>query len=60
MSAGGKDTTCPMSTIQSVFERLTMERKMLKTYPELPHTSCVGFYNVTWTWLDQNLRGPTR
>ena len=59
MSGGGNDTTCPMATIQSVFDQLTMERKTLKIYPELPHTSCVDFYNATWTWLDQNLRGPT-
>jgi cephalosporin-C deacetylase len=57
MSAGGKDTLCPMATIQSTFERIAAERKTLKTYPELPHTSCVDFYNATWTWLDQNFRG---
>jgi cephalosporin-C deacetylase len=57
MSAGGKDTLCPMATIQSVFERIATERKTLKTYPDLPHTSCVDFYNATWTWLDQKFRG---
>jgi cephalosporin-C deacetylase len=59
MSAGGKDTTCPMATIEAVFARLATDRRTLKTYPDLPHTSCVDFYNVTWTWLDQNFRRPT-
>ena len=60
MSAGGKDMLCPMVTIQSVFDRLTTDRKTLKTYPDLPHTSCVDFYSISWTWLDQNFRGPTQ
>ena len=56
MSGGGKDATCPIATIQSVFERIPVDAKSLKTYPDLPHTSCVDFYNVTWTWLDENFR----
>jgi cephalosporin-C deacetylase len=59
VSAGGRDQTCPAATIQSMFERLP-GAKALKFYPELPHTSCVDFYNLTWVWLDQHLRnsGP--
>jgi cephalosporin-C deacetylase len=56
MSAGGKDDVCPLATIQSVYDRLPGTKKTLKTYPDLIHTSCVDFYNFTWTWLDQNFR----
>lgn len=59
MSAGGKDSTCPMSTIQSVYNRLP-GHKTLKLYPELKHTSCVDFYNVSWVWLDKHFRNNTR
>lgn len=55
LSAGGKDNTCPIATIRSVYERLPA-KKDLKTYPDLVHTSCLDFYNLTWTWLDQNFR----
>lgn len=55
MSAGGKDTVCPLSTIQSVYERLS-GAKTFKTYPNLTHTSCMDFYNLSWIWLDQNFR----
>lgn len=55
LSAGGKDTVCPLATIQSVYERLPGVRT-LQVYPELPHTSCVAFYNLTWSWLEQNFR----
>lgn len=58
MSAGGKDELCPIETIQSVYERLP-GNKTLKVYPDLPHTSCVDFYNLYWPWLDANFRGPT-
>lgn len=59
VSEGGKDTTCPMSTIQSVYDRLP-GNKSLKLYPELKHTSCVDFYNVSWVWLDKYFRNKTR
>lgn len=55
ISAGGKDGTCPLNTIRSVYDRLTGERTF-KIYPELTHTSCVDFYNYSWVWLDQHLR----
>jgi len=56
ISAGGKDEVCPLATIQSVYDRLPGKRKTLKTYPNLTHTSCVVFYNFTWTWLDEHFR----
>ena len=58
ISAGGKDEVCPLATIQSVYDRLSGE-KTLKIYPNLPHTSCVAFYTLSWTWLDRKfLRLP--
>ena len=59
MSAGGKDVTCPAATIRSVFDRVPSEAKSLKFYPDLPHTSCVDFYNFSWAWLDQHFRFRT-
>lgn len=55
MSAGGKDTYCPAATIQSVYARLPGV-KSLKYYPDLPHTTCLDFYNLTWPWLEQALQ----
>jgi cephalosporin-C deacetylase len=55
LSAGGKDDVCPEPTIRSVHDRLP-GRKTLKVYPDLIHTSCVDFYNLTWIWLDENFR----
>lgn len=52
MSAGGKDELCPLATVQSVYERIPGSNKTLKIYPDLSHTSCVDFYNLTWSWLD--------
>lgn len=54
LSAGGKDNTCPEATIQSFFERVK-SKKQLKTYPNLPHTTCLDFYNLSWKWLDSHL-----
>lgn len=51
MSAGGKDRTCPASTIRSVFDSVTAV-KSLAWYPELPHTSSASFYALSWTWMD--------
>ncbi|MDB6059835.1 MAG: acetylxylan esterase [Verrucomicrobiales bacterium] len=56
MSAGGKDKTCSLPTIESVYKRLPAGKKTLKVYPNLTHTSCLSFYNLTWPWLDQQLR----
>lgn len=59
MSAGGKDETCPLPTIRSVFDRLPGE-KSLKIYPDLIHTTCLDFYELTWLWLDRNLKSNNR
>lgn len=55
MSAGGKDTTCPKATIESVYNRLP-GKKGIEIYPLLPHTSCQAFYKLSWPWLDQNFK----
>ena len=55
VSAGGKDEVCPLPTIRSVFDRVPGV-KSLMIYPELPHTSCAAFYEMTWPWLDYYLR----
>ena len=55
ISAGGKDVTCPAVTIQAVFDRIP-GTKSLVFYPDLTHTSCAGFYEMTWPWLDLYLR----
>lgn len=55
MSAGGKDDVCPIATIQSVYNNLHGKKK-LKIYPELKHTSCLDFYNISWSWLDKYFR----
>lgn len=55
MSAGGKDELCPMKTVQSVYYRIH-SRKKLKIYPNLPHTTCFDFYNITWPWLDKHFK----
>jgi cephalosporin-C deacetylase len=59
MSAGGRDELCPAATIRSVYERLPGREKTLKFYPDLTHTSCVDFYNLTWSWLNDNFRDRT-
>ncbi len=55
ISAGGRDETCPAATIRAVFDRIP-GTKSLMFYPNLPHTSCAGFYEMTWPWLDLYLR----
>ena len=55
ISAGGKDETCPAATIRAVYDRIP-GTKSLMVYPELTHTSCAGFYEMTWPWLDLYLR----
>lgn len=54
ISAGGKDEICPIQTIKSVYERVPGKKK-LKVYPDLPHTSCLDFYQDTWKWLGRYL-----
>ena len=58
LSAGGRDRTCPLETIQSVYDRVSGPRT-LKVYPNLSHTSCVDFYNLSWRWLDENFRADS-
>ena len=29
--------------------------KCLMYYPELTHTTAIGFYEMTWSWMDQHL-----
>jgi cephalosporin-C deacetylase len=59
ISAGGKDNTCPVPTIQSVYDRIPGNAKTLKIYPELRHTSCVDFYKLSWAWLEHEFRNRT-
>ena len=56
VSAGGRDDVCPAATIRAAFARVASENKILKFYPDLTHTSCVDFYNLSWTWLAENFR----
>ena len=55
VSAGGKDTTCPASTIRATFDRIA-GIKSLVWYPDLEHTTAQGFYSVSWTWMDTYLK----
>jgi len=55
MSAGGKDVLCPEPTILSVYNRLKTKKK-IKLYPNLPHTTCLDFYNAWWPWVQKNLK----
>ena len=51
ISAGGRDTVCPDSTIRPVFDAVKAVKALL-WYPELPHTSSQSFYSLSWTWID--------
>jgi len=55
MSAGGKDSTCPMQTIRAVFERLPGIKAII-VYPELAHVPSVSFEEMSWEWMDRYLR----
>lgn len=55
MSAGGKDVLCPQPTIQSVYDKLKTKKKII-IYPDLPHTTCLNFYNIEWPWVQKNLK----
>lgn len=55
ISAGGKDKTCPPETIRAVFDRLP-GIKSLAHYPDLPHTSCGDFYEMSWEWMGRYIR----
>lgn len=52
MTAGGKDVLCPEQTIKSVYNKI-QSVKEYKFYPDLPHTSCLDSYALTWTFLDK-------
>lgn len=54
LSAGGKDTTCPAATIRSVYGRLG-GIKAIAYYPDLPHTSSIAFYQMSWKWMERYL-----
>lgn len=58
VSSGGQDTYCPAATIAAVYARLPGP-KQLKHYPDLPHTTCLDFYQLTWPWLDRNFLQKT-
>jgi cephalosporin-C deacetylase len=55
VSVGGKDEVCPAVTIRAVFDRIPGV-KSLVVYPDLTHTSCAAFYDLSWPWLDYYLR----
>lgn len=55
LSAGGRDVLCPAATIQSVYDRLPGV-KSLNYYPDLPHTTCFAFTNLSWAWLELHLK----
>lgn len=55
LSAGGRDEVCPAATVLSVYERLP-GLKSLNVYPDLPHTTCLAFTNLSWAWLDLHFR----
>jgi cephalosporin-C deacetylase len=55
ISAGGKDKTCPPESIRAVFDRLP-GIKALAHYPELTHTSCGDFYEMSWEWMNRYLK----
>ena len=59
VSAGGKDKVSPAASIRPVFDRIA-GIKCLMYYPELTHTTATGFYEMTWSWMDQHLRRHTR
>lgn len=55
LSSGGHDTVCPPETIRALFDRLPGIKSLIH-YPDLAHTSSLGFYELTWIWLNQHLR----
>jgi cephalosporin-C deacetylase len=55
VSSGGKDPTCPASTIRATFDRIGGV-KSLVSYPDLPHTTSQAFYVLSWAWMDMYLK----
>jgi cephalosporin-C deacetylase len=55
ISAGGKDKTCPTESIRATFDRVA-GIKSLTWYPDLPHTTSQGFYQLSWFWMEMYLK----
>ncbi len=56
ISAGGQDITCPAKSIRAAFDRVA-GIKSLVSYPDMPHTTSMGFYFLGWTWMETYLKG---
>ena len=54
LSTGGKDATSPQESIRAIFDHLG-GIKSLAHYPDLPHTSCGDFYEMSWQWMERYL-----
>lgn len=55
ISAGGKDTTCPATTIRNVFDRIESVKSLFHD-PALIHTTSAPFYEMMWNWLDRYVK----
>ena len=55
ISSGGKDKTCPADAIRAVFDKVA-GIKSLAHYPDLTHTSCGDFYEMSWEWMAHYLK----
>jgi cephalosporin-C deacetylase len=54
LSSGGQDKICPAVSIRAVFDRLA-GIKALAHYPDLPHTSSIDFYQMSWEWMQRHV-----
>lgn len=57
ISSGGKDATCPATTIRNVFDRVGSVKSLFHD-PELIHTTSAPFYEMMWNWLDRYVKQP--
>jgi cephalosporin-C deacetylase len=55
VSAGGLDKTCPGVSIRAAFDRISGS-KSLVWYPNMPHTTSMGFFALGWTWMEMYLK----
>lgn len=55
VNVGLQDFTCPIETIQPVFDRIP-SLKSLMVYPDLPHSPCADFNKQAINWLNNHLR----
>lgn len=55
ISSGGRDLTCPATTIRNVFDRIPAVKSLLHD-PDLPHTTSASFYQMMWLWLERYLK----